>query len=211
MTEHSKIEVPAGFMLDSRGAHVPEGNVRPIDKLEDQLVRKIHGFGQDLSDQIARFFGHTIDDIDAFLELLAEKYNAKPRGKKGNMTFTSYDGTLKVQVQVAEHIAFGAELQVAKQLVDACLTRWSGGSDPKYIAVVNNAFNVDKQQNVNRQALFALRKLEIADPEWNEAMRAIADAVRVVGSKMYVRMHRRANAQSRWRLVPIDLAAVERA
>lgn len=210
MTEQTSIAVPPGYMKDARGGLIPEDKVRPIDKLEDQLVRKIHDYGQQLSDQIARFKGHTIDDIDAFLQILAERYDTRPRGKKGNMTFLSYDGTMKVQVQVQESIAFGAELQVAKQLVDDCLNRWSDGADANLRAVVNDAFNVDKEGRINRQALFRLRRLEINDPTWQQAMQAITDAVRIVGSKMYIRIHKRDTPESPWRLVPIDLAAVER-
>ena len=36
-----------------------------------------------------------------------------------------------------------------------------------------------------------LLRLEITDPRWLEAMRAIRDAMRVEGSKTYVRCHRR--------------------
>ena len=34
--------VPDGFMQDSRGRLVPEANVRPSDKLQDDLVRRLH-------------------------------------------------------------------------------------------------------------------------------------------------------------------------
>lgn len=194
------------YYRDSRGALVPESTVKPEHLLEDQTVRKIMTYAEDLSAQIARFRGHTFDDIATLVDLLAEKYGAVRRGRKGNMTFTSYDGTLKVQVQVAEQITFGPELQIAKELVDQCIARWSDGVRDEIRVLVDHAFQVDKEGKINRQALFALRRLQIADETWKAAMEAITDAVRVIGAKTYVRFYRRKDVHSPWTAITIDIA-----
>lgn len=111
-------------MKDARGALVPLETVKPMDKLQDEVVRKVVGFARALSQQISRFKGHTFEDIGALLALMEQQYGAKPGGKKGNMTFTSFDGCLKLQVAVADNIIFGAELQIAKSLIDECLKEW---------------------------------------------------------------------------------------
>ncbi len=51
-----------------------------------------------------------------------------------------------------------------------------------------------------------LLRLEITDPRWLQAMKAIRDAMRVEGSKTYVRCHRRATVDGAWQAVSIDLA-----
>lgn len=196
----------ARYMRDAAGRLVPIEAVRPEHALEDQMVRKIIGFAEDLSDQIARFRGHTFDDVATFHELLAEKYSARRGGAKGNVTFTSYDGTLRVVVQVQDQIAFGPELQVAKSLVDECITQWSAGTRPEIRALVEHAFQVDKEGRINRAALFQLRRLSIEDEQWARAMRAIADAIRVVGSKEYLRFYRRSSPRGAWEPITIDLA-----
>lgn len=207
MTETATPAIPAGYFQDAKGRLVPEHLVKPEHKLEDQMVRKILGYADELSAQIARFKGHTFDDVGAFLALLAEKYQASRGGSKGNMTFTSFDGTLKVQVQVADAITFGPELQIAKDLVDECIAEWAEGSRAEIRALVEHAFRTDKEGLVNREAIFALRRIDIADERWQRAMAAITDSIRVAGSKTYVRFYRRADAQGRWQAIPIDLAA----
>jgi hypothetical protein len=195
------------FMHDSSGRLVPLELIKPQHLLEDQTVRKIIGFAEELSAQITRFRGHTFDDVSSFAELLAEQYQAKVGGKKGNITLSTFDGLFKVVVQVADQLAFGAELQVAKSLVDGCITAWSDGARSEIRALVDYAFQVDKEGKINRAALFQLRRLEIDDDQWRKAMVALGDAIRVVGSKEYVRFYRRASLTAAWQPITIDLAA----
>lgn len=195
------------YMKDASGRLVPAELVKPEHLLEDQTVRKIIAYAEELSAQIARFRGHTFDDIATTLDLMAEKYGTKRGGQKGNVTLTSYDGLLKVTVQVQEQLTFGPELQIAKGLVDDCIGRWSAGANDNIRALVEHAFQVDKEGRINRAALFQLRRLDIDDADWKAAMEALGDAIRVIGSKEYVRFYRRADTRARWEPITIDLAA----
>ncbi|MEN2980293.1 DUF3164 family protein [Tistrella bauzanensis] len=201
------VTTPEGYMKDSKGRLVPLDLVRPADSLEDQAVRKILGYAEDLSAQIARFRAHTMDDVDALVDILREQYGAKPGGQKGNLTLTSYDGTQKVQVAVSDTIAFGPELEAARSLIDECVSEWSADAAAPIRALVEHAFVPDRAGVVNREALLRLRKVDIDDDRWRRAMTAITDAIRVQGSKTYIRLYRRDRPTDRWRMVPIDIAS----
>ncbi len=194
------------YLPDAKGALVPVSLIKPQHLLEDEMVRKIMGFAIDLSDQVARFKEHTFDDLGQFEALLAQQYGSTVGGAKGNKTLTSHDGLFKITVQVADNIVFGSELQIAKSLVDECLNEWAQGARDEIRAIVTRAFNTDKAGQINRSEIFMLLRLEIADPRWQRAMQAIRDAMRVEGSKTYVRCHRRASCDAPWSPVTIDLA-----
>ncbi len=214
MTHVTETTIPDGIVMlgdvahmrDGQGRVVPLALIKPMDKLTDETVRKIMGYAMPLSDQVARFKEHTFDDIGALEALLAQEYEAKLGGKKGNMTLMSFDTLYKVTVQVADHIAFGPELQIAKSLVDECLNEWAASARDEIRAIVTRAFNTDKEGQINRSEVFMLLRLEIRDPRWVRAMDAIRDAMRVVGSKTYVRCYRRASLDAAWEPVTIDLA-----
>ncbi|MCO5083050.1 MAG: DUF3164 family protein [Rhizobiaceae bacterium] len=194
------------YMADAKGGFVPAELVKPAEKLEDETVRKIMAYARDLSAQVARFKGHTFDDLGAFEALLAQEYGAAKGGAKGNKTFMTFDGCQKIQVQVADAIDFGAQMQIAKGLIDECLTEWAADSRPEIRAIVTRAFNTDKEGQINRAAIFMLLRLDIEDERWQRAMSAIRDAMRVVGSKLYVRCYERDRPDGEWRAVTIDLA-----
>lgn len=195
------------YMRDAGGRLVPLSVVRPEHQLEDQTVRKILGYAEELAARIARFRGHTVDDIAGTLDLMAERYGTKRGGAKGNVTLSSYDGLMKVTVQVQDQLAFGPELQVAKELVDRCISAWAAGADDNIRALIEHAFQVDQEGRINRAALFQLRRLDIDDEDWRAAMAALGDAIRTIGSKEYVRFYKRRTPRDAWRPISIDLAS----
>lgn len=196
------------YMADAKGSLVPVDLIKPQRLLEDEVVRKIVGYALALSEQVARFKAHTFDDIAGFEALLAQEYGAKLGGPKGNKTLMSFDGLFKVTVQVSDYTVFGPELQMGKALVDECLNEWSEGSRDEIRAIVTRAFNTDKEGQVSIAQIYALLRHDIKDPRWLRAMEAIRDAMRVVGSKTYVRCYRRATFDGAWQAVSIDLAKV---
>lgn len=202
------IEVVNGheYMRDAKGNLVPLENIKPAHKLEDETVRKVIGFAEELSAQIARFRGHTFTDLGCLNALLEQEYQVQKGGKKGNVTFQSIDGCKKVTVQVADFIDFGPEIQIAKNLIDECLNEWAADSRPEIRAIVTRAFNTDRQGQINKSEIFMLLRLEISDPRWQRAMEALRDAMRVTGSKSYLRFYRRDHPDDAWQAITIDLA-----
>jgi len=180
--------------------------VKASDLLEDQLVRTLVDRAESLSRMLRDFKAGVFGDVSAFLAILADQYDARRGGKKGNLTFTSYDGKLKVQVAVADHLTFGPELQIAKSLIDECIGEWGKDANDNIRVLVDHAFRVDKEGKVSRESIFALRRVVIDDERWTRAMEAIADSIRVAGTKTYVRFYIRDNAESPWRSIPLDLA-----
>ena len=195
-----------GYQKDAKGHLVPERLIAEHTRLEDETVRTITAYFLELHRQIHRFIGHCYDDLHAFDDLLGEKYGLKRRGgAKGNRTYMSFDGTLKVVVQVQDRIAFGGELQAAGELVEQCISDWGKGAGDEIRLLARHAFDVDREGNVNRGKVFALRRLDIDDARWRQAQAAITDAIRVIGSASYIRCHVRANPQASWMAITIDM------
>lgn len=191
-----------------RGALVPVETIPAKDLLIDEQVRKIIRYTRELHATMSRFKEHTFGDVVSLQDLLAQEYGAKLGGAKGNVQMTTFDGTEKVSVQVADLITFGPELQAAKQLIDQCMLRWGAESNANLRAIVNRAFQVDQQGQINQGNLYMLLRLEIDDADWQNAMQAIRDSIRVVGSKKYLRFSYRASADGQWITIPLDLAAI---
>lgn len=194
------------YLRDAKGALVPIETVKPTDLLMDEVVRGMTGRASIVSAQIREFKATAFSEVASFQELLAQQYDAPIGGAKGNVTLTSFDGCRKVQVQVSDLLEFGPELQAAKALIDGCLSEWAADGRPELRALVNRVFSVDKTGQINRAELFMLLRVEIADPRWVQAMQAIRDSIRVIGSRNYVRFYERDAADAPWRSIPLDIA-----
>lgn len=193
-------------MRDAKGGLLPVSLIKPKDKLIDEQVRKVLGYASELSEQISRFKVHAYADLAALDAMLDQEYGVKIGGKKGNKTYMSFDGCKKIELRINDLIDFGPELHAAKSLIDECLNDWSEGSRPEIRAIVTRAFNTDKEGQINRGEIFMLLKLDIEDERWLRAMKALRDAIRVVGSKEYIRFGIRDSFDGEWTTVSIDLA-----
>lgn len=196
------------YMKDSEGRLVPVENVRPIDKLEDQLVNQLLSLARHHNNRLCDFKAEVFSDIKAFMDILSEKYNVKRGGRKGNLTLMSYDGLRKVQYQNADYIQFGPSLQVAKTLIDECITEWSDGANSNLKLIVDKAFQVNKEGKLNTGEILGLRRLNIPDEKWKRAMEAINDSIKVVLTRAYVRFYERKDIEAPWQSISLDMASV---
>jgi hypothetical protein len=195
------------YMTDSQGRQVPVELVSGIDKLRDQTVRRIADEALKMRDVLAAFKQKLRDDIYAFVDLSFQEYGKRWGGKKGNITLTSFDGRYRLVVASDEHIVFDERLQVAREIIGGCLDKWSDGARPEIRLLVNDAFQVDKTGKISTARVLGLRRLEIQDPDWQKAMRAITESIQVSGSKQYLRFYER-NEQGEYVQIPLDVAAL---
>lgn len=194
------------YWRDAKGNLTPAELVKEIDKARDALVHEWVERGRDLSKAISHFKEGIFGDVQAFIELSAEKYGAKVGGNKGNVTLFSYDGKYKIQRAINESLQFDERIQAAKVLIDECLNEWSEGSRPELKALIERAFNVDKEGNLNTSRILGLRRVEIQDSRWQNAMQAISESVQVVSSKAYVRLYERVGESDQYVPIALDVA-----
>lgn len=200
--------IPPGYWQDAQGKLTAEELIQPIDRMREQLVTGLIERAREVSTIITLFKAQAFGDIAAFVQLSGEQYGAKLGGSKGNLTLVSYDGRYKIQRQVQDSIVFDERLQAAKQLIDECVINWSGGSDPKIMTLVNDAFQVGKDGRINTGRVLSLRRLDIPDAQWQQAMKAIGESIRVASSTSYVRFYERIGDSDQYRAISLDMAAL---
>lgn len=196
------------YMKSSDGSLVPKSKVKPQHILEDEMVQRLASSAENLKNVLVKFKTSALEQASQFLELLAQEYGTQKGGKQGNVTFKSYDGSFEMQISVAKTLSFGPELQSAKTLIDACIERWSEGASDNIRVLVNDAFQVNKQGSIDTHRVLGLRRLDIKDGDWLRAMDAISDALRVHGSKTYLRFYNIDTETGARQAISLDLAAL---
>lgn len=200
-------QIPEGYMENSKGNLELIATIKPERLLEDTLVKDLVSRAGDMSTLLASFKTFGFEEVLAFRDLLLEKYNVKKGGAKGNMTFTSFDGTMRVEVSIAETIGFGPELDAAKALLNQYLIEETENVSDALKTLVLSVFQVNKKGSLDTKRILELRRYAIDKPLWNRAMEAISDAIRIEGSKTYIRIHQ-ADAQGELHMIPLNLATV---
>ncbi|PRA87944.1 sulfate transporter [Ochrobactrum sp. MYb29] len=196
------------YVNKGKGEMIALSAIKPEHIEEDELVRRLSIKAAEANKVLAKLRAEVFDEVMAYRELLAEKYNVKRRGTKGNITLTTVDTSLKLSIQVSDTLTFGPELEVAKEIIDGCIRRWSEGSNDNIRALIDQAFQVDKQGKLNTDRILGLKRLKITDEtgEWEKAMTVISDSVRVMASKEHARFYSIDKESGNAARIPLDLA-----
>lgn len=195
-----------GRWIDSQGDAIPTKYVDPVDKLRDRVVGKLARRAETLSGQIAAFKQLVFDDVEKYIEDVARKYGIDERTEVGNKVLTDFSNTVKLEIKVNKYIDFDERLALAKEMIDRCIERWVAGSADQIEILIRDAFKVDQKGKLDKDRVLGLRRLKIKDAEWKKAMDLIADSIRVVGKRAYVRVMVK-DDKGVWRTVPLDIAS----
>lgn len=204
-TQTPNTPIPDGFVMNAKGHLVPISTVKEIDKLRDETVINLVKQALSLQIQMRAVKEQVFAEFHNFVELSAQEYDTQIGGKKGNVTLMSFDGKNKVQIAIQDNLVFDERLQVAKSLIDECLTEWTKDSNDNIKAIIDNAFAVDKEGKINIRRVLSLRSLNITDDKWQKAMQAISDATQVISSKEYMRFYER-DERGKYQQISLDFA-----
>lgn len=199
--------IPPGYWKDAQGNLTPESKVKEIDKLRTELVTKLCQMAEQQAAGLKEFKLHTMSEVASFVALSLDQYGVKTGGNKGNVTLTTYDGQYKLVRQMAENIVFGEQLMAAKELIDQCVHEWSASSNDNIKALINHAFQTDSAGKINTGRVLGLRRLNIKDEKWLQAMQAIADSMQTASTKPYIRFYKRNDATGEYLPIVLDAAA----
>ena len=194
-----------GHWIDPQGNPVPAKYVDKVDKLRDRLVGKLTRRAGQISETLGKFRADAFADVEKYLSAVEEIYGVSARNPGGNKILADFSQTAKVEIKVNNVVGFDDRIVLAKGIIDECTKRWSVGGDDRVKLLVDYAFKVDKQGNLDRDLILGLRKLDIKDKNWRKAMEILSDSLRIVGTRAYIRFWKK-NEAGAWETLPLDIA-----
>ena len=181
-----------GFWRNKRGEYVHPEMVLVDKQLEDEVVRKLTYEAETMHLLLKNFKIAAFAECYAFVDLLRQEYNMDrmKASKQGSITLKTFDGTMKVQIQVAKLITFDQKLTLAKEKIDEYLAEKTAHADAEIQTLITRAFDV-KNGKVDVKQIIGLKQYPIRHPKWLAAMKMIDDATEIAGTKSYIRFKKR--------------------
>lgn len=197
-----------GNWVDPRGREVPPRYVPAIEKRRDAVVEKLFKKARRIEEQMSAFKEELWEEIEAYIGKLSEE-NGVAENWKGNLSLTGFSGTLQVEVGIKDLISFDERLNVAKQIIDECIKRWSETeSSGRVKTLVEEAFNVDKKGKINSYMVLRLTKLDMKDAQWDKAVQLIRESIRPTATRKYVCFKIRENAEVEWQTMNLNFSSI---
>ncbi|MFA4958398.1 MAG: DUF3164 family protein [Candidatus Cloacimonas sp.] len=183
-----KAKKPVPTRTDANGQSIPVSIIKQEILKQDAIVTKTITRAIKLHDRMVADKNQFFADVELYLQQVAEKNRLE---WKGNAVLNSFDGKYQVEIRFKERIQFGIKLQLAKQKIDECLKAWSADSNVNLRAIIGEAFQVDKKGEIAKYRILRLRRYNIKDQTWKEAMELIDQAIQVVATKQYINFYER--------------------
>ena len=191
------------YMRDSQGRLCPVESVSDLDKMRDATVMELVAKARSLSGVLAAAKEEMLETIETFVQISAD--DARVGGEKGNVSLVSFDGQYKVTRAMQDNITFDERLGVAQAIISEVLRDLTDGSSSDLRALVESAFQVNKDGQVSTARILGLRRVKISHPRWADAMRALSDSIQPLYSKAFVRVYKR-DKNGGWQPIPLDIA-----
>lgn len=210
MSAAMKAPMPPGidskeWKQDAKGRWVHVSMIKDVDRDRDALVCELATAAKVVAESLAKLRSRSMGDVQAFVEMSAEQYGVKSPAK-GNLTLYSFDQKYKIIRATAERMVFDERLQAAKTIIDECIHEWSQGSSVEIIALVTDAFKVDREGEVNTGRLLALKRLDIDHAKWKQAIKAIDESMHTAESRSYLRFYERNDETGDYEPIALDFS-----
>jgi len=193
---------------NSKGEDIPVEFIGKIELKRHELVESVHAKVREY-EAMGRELSREIDvEIMGYIKWLSKitKVSGVCDDKITSLTLSNYSQTKQIRISNAEGISFDERLQLAKIEFDNCIKKWSAESNnstatKNIIALVKNAFRVDKKGDINKTELIKLAKTEINDNDWKKAQNLIMDSMHVVSNKIYKNFNTRNGIRDSWKAI----------
>jgi len=181
-----------------------------VELAEDDLVNLFVDNHLELQAQLADFKKKSWDSLFAYLSFVFEHYQVTYGGyKQGSMTFTSLNQLRKVMLTYEDMIKTGSALLVAKELLDQIIEEKSEHVDSDTQQLLKAQLYL-KNGSLSISGLLSLRNMKLSHPHWVKIQALIADGLKPVGKKGYIRVYQRASRDPKdnWQQISIDYSAL---
>ncbi|MFT8896745.1 MAG: DUF3164 family protein [Acetobacter sp.] len=203
------IEIVKGeeMIRNGDGCLVPVSRLRPDVVLTDQVTRSIVRKMRELAEHNARVKREIFEEVQAYQELMFERYRAKLGGRRGGLTISSFNDLQRVTLQTTDYSRVTAALPAAQALMNEILDDLTGNVGADIRTLIMAAFERDeKTGRVNVQRLNGLKKYSLDHPKWPDFIMAINDAIEPAGSKESVRAYARSSHTDEPQQIVVDFS-----
>ncbi|NCA83763.1 MAG: DUF3164 family protein [Opitutae bacterium] len=194
--------VPDGYEKNARGWLIPAGEVKSKDMLESRFVDAFHGLAAAAAAACDHVRLAAFAESDALVGMIvADAGGDAGAAQRGKATLQNLAATRRVTIDRRDTVAFGPEVQAAKDLVMACVRKWSDGANAHLVQLAMAAFQANGKGDLSVGKVAALWRIECADEKWQAAMSALKEALRPTGTATYLRFHERGAPDGKWQLI----------
>lgn len=195
------------YYTDPAGEKVPAKYIKPYDKLRDRIALRIEKMWLHEENRLAKIKADTAALIEQLMQAAEKEADVSLGGRKGNVQFRSFDGSVTVSLDRQYRTEFDERLQIAQTLISEAIAEMTDNVDDADLEeIARRAFQPRKSGNLDMQRIRDLRSYNVKHPKWQKACQIISECERTIGHRDYIRVTTRRHADENPKTIKLDIA-----
>ncbi len=198
------------FWTDRMGDQTPVRHISKLDRAQERGVGNIITRRLKLAEIAERYAADDVDDIKMMLKSRGDE--GVSVAKKGNMTFTSFDGHWRIKIKVRYYTKLDDLAIKARDMMYEYVEPATTAIEDKGIAaivktMIDEAFRVDSAGCINQTKAKQLLRHPFKAAKWLEAREMLIQSMRSMRGKSYVIAEIRDNFQQDHTPIVTDISS----
>lgn len=195
--------------IDEQGRKCPVKYVSKFDKQKESELGKILKEANFLNARLAALKANITSFVEDTVKNYADKNKIKMETWKGNLTISSFDGSVKIELNAAARVEFDdLAIKACKGLLDEFLSENIDAKNAFISEIVTDAFSTSRGKLDTKKVLSLLKyESKIQDAKFQEAMRFLKESIRNTGSKNFYRISVK-GSDNEFKAVKLDLTSL---
>ena len=194
---------------DTQGNKIPLKYIDKGDKLSENHATVLYNEAKKISDALKSFkekIGAKSDEV--FNQKMADKKLTEIKDRKGNFTWSNFDGSIKIETSVSELFSFDDALMTgAKHCFDSFISDQVDDDNPVGI-MIREAFTATRKGYDAKKLMNLLKYREkVKNEHFTKALDLLKDAMKVTSTKRYHRVFIR-DAEGKYKCVELNFSSI---
>lgn len=188
------------------GHKVPTTYVPVLDRKKDTYALRMAKKAQALSDKLLDFKEELLDGADELYLQMLEQAKVQPSSRKGNVTITSFNKDIKIEIHVRDKIDFSDDITIAQEKINEFLELKTKDADTDLSMLVNTAFQTSKGR-LDTKRILSLFSIRIKHRLWREAMELIKQSIQRNSTKRYALISKK-DKDGEYKVIQLNFASI---
>lgn len=192
--------------IDHRGNKVPREYVPDLEKQNEIIVGKVYNNAVAISNKLAAFKKEAFKLVDEQYSKMLKNAKIETGERKGNFTLTSFDKSVKIEINVSDRIEFDENIEFAQEKFREFIALKTQGTDMELAELVNNAFSTRKGK-LDTKRVLSLFSYKISHPVWLEGIEFVKRSMSSNSSVRYMEISAK-DAMGEYQTVKLNFSSI---
>lgn len=190
------------FWVDGSGVPVERSRIKKEEKEREKIVNKAIKQAVKVSESMIKFNEEVVQLVDDYLEMVADQYGEHWQGAA---SITNFDQSEKIDIKISKLIDFNEHFAIAEKKIFDYIENLTENLSGDIVSIIRVAFSRNKKGFIDPKKILELKKLNIKNKVWKEAMDLIDKSIYVKKTNRYITFWIR-NKKGDWESIPLNFS-----